>query len=135
MPSAPCTRRINVLMFGVHMKVLVIENSSAICARLLALLGEHGRYEGKGCVTSSTAALELIKACQPDAVLLGLRLADGSGFTVLKNLRRHQHTLPVILLSDRDEWQYRAHAQDLGAVAVLNIASQFEAILPTLDRL
>ncbi len=117
------------------MKVLVIENSSAICARLLALLGEDGRYEGKGCVSSSAAALEKIQACQPDALLLALRLADGSGFNLLKSLRRTQQTLPVILLSESDEWQYRAHAQDLGAAAVLNIASQFEAILPTLDRL
>lgn len=116
------------------MKVLVIENAPAICERLLTLLAESGRYEGMGCVTCAGVALELIDACQPEALLLDVRLADGSGLQVLEMLRAKQRDLPTILLSDCVGWQYQIRAQALGA-ALLDKTEQFDAILPTLDGL
>jgi len=117
------------------MKVLVIENSSVICERLLTLLADSGKYEGMGCVTCSSVALDLIEHCRPDALLLDLRLADGSGFKVLETLHAAQRSIPTILLSDCTGWQYQIRAQALGAIALLNKTEQFDAILPTLDRL
>jgi len=117
------------------MKVLVIENSSAICERLLALLSESGRYEGLGCVTCAVAAIELIEDCRPDALLLDLRLSDGSGFKVLEALRSQNLSLPVIALSDCDGWQYQIRSLALGAAAFLCKATQSDLIIPSLDRL
>jgi DNA-binding NarL/FixJ family response regulator len=118
----------------VHMKILVIENAPAICKRLLALLDDSGRYEGIGCVTCTTSALELIASCQPDALLLDLRLADGSGLKLLETLRAAANTIPTVLLADCVGWQYQIRAQALGA-PLLNKTESFEAILPTLDAL
>lgn len=117
------------------MKVLVIENAPAICKRLLTLLAESDKYQGMGCVTCSSVALELIDECQPDALLLDLRLADGSGFKVLETLRTAQRQLPTILLADAINPQYQTRAQALGAVALLSKTEQFDDILPTLDSL
>lgn len=118
------------------MKVLVIQNSPVICERLLALLAESGQYEGLGCVTGATAALELVRACEPDALLLDLHLKyGGSGFKVLESLRRRQDELPVILLSGSDDLKYRQQAQAVGATALLSKTTQFDQILPTLDGL
>lgn len=117
------------------MKVLVIENAPAICKRLLTLLAESDKYQGMGCVTCSSVALELIDECQPDALLLDLRLADGSGFKVLETLRTAQRQLPTILLADAITPQYQTRAQALGALALLSKTEQFDDILPTLDSL
>lgn len=117
------------------MKVLVIENSSAVCTRLLALLAESGRYEGMGCVTCAAAALELVEDCRPVALLLDMRLVDGSGFKLLEALRKRRHVLPVILLAEIDGEEYQQRAQELGAAVVLNKSEQFDEIVPTLDRL
>lgn len=116
------------------MKVLVIENSAVICERLLSLLAESGAYQGLGCVPCVSGALERYATDQPDALLLDLRLADGSGFQVLEALRQCQHGVPVIVLSENDSWHYRRRAESLGAAAFLRKSTQFDLILPTLDR-
>lgn len=117
------------------MKILVVENSSAVCKRLLALLARSGRYEGIGCAATPAAALELVDSCHPDAVLLDQRLDGGSGFHLLETLRNRGLTMPVIMLSASQGAQYRTHAWALGANAFLCKSSQFEEIVPTLNRL
>jgi DNA-binding NarL/FixJ family response regulator len=116
------------------MKILVIENSAVICERLLALLAESGKYEALGCVTCAVAALELVEACRPDALLLDLRLSDGSGLRVLEGLHKMGSAVPVVVLSENDGWHYRAYAQTMGAAAFLRKSTQFDQIVPTLDR-
>jgi DNA-binding NarL/FixJ family response regulator len=116
------------------MKVLVIENAPAICERLLALLEASGRYEGMGCITCASLALDLVDECRPDALLLDVRLPDGSGLAVLEELRGQRRDIPTILLADTLGWQYRIRAQALGAT-LLSKTEEFEAILPALDGL
>jgi DNA-binding NarL/FixJ family response regulator len=117
------------------MKILVIENSSAVCSRLLELLSESGRYEGMGCVTCAAAAIELIEDCRPAALLLDVRLADGSGFKLLETLRNGMNPVPTVLLAEIDSAQYLQRAEALGAAVVLNKTQQFGEIVPALDRL
>lgn len=117
------------------MKILVVENSPAVGKRLLTLLAASGRYQGMGCAVTVMSALELVDLCHPDAVLLDQRLDGGSGFQLLELLRGRGLTLPVVMLSASDGEQYRAHARTLGADAFLCKSTQFEEIIPTLDRL
>lgn len=118
------------------MKVLVIPNSPVICEKLLVLLAESGHYEGLGCVTGATTALDLVRAYEPDVLLLDLHLKfGGSGFKVLESLRRRQDELPDILLSGSDDLQWRQQPQAVSAAALLSKSSQFDQILPTLDGL
>lgn len=117
------------------MNILVVQNSQAICQRLLALLTESGRYSARGCVTCIAAVMELVKACHPDALVLDLRLPDGSGFKVIEQLRSQHQDLPVILLADSNNTRYALHAQTLGATTLLSKLTQFDEIIPTLDRL
>lgn len=117
------------------MKVLVIENSTAVCERLLDLLAEGGGYEAIGCAGSSAAALELIETRRPDALLLDMHLDDGSGFRVLEKLRSRGLSVPTIVLSGYDDRQYRLRAESLGAAAYLHKSTQFEDIVPTLRQI
>lgn len=117
------------------MKVLVVENSPAISERLLALLAASGIYEGFGCAASVMAALAFVETWHPDALLLDQRLDDGSGFQLLELLRSRGLTMPVVMLSTSQGSQYQIHAQKLGADAFLCKSTQFEEIIPTLNRL
>lgn len=58
--------------------------------------------------------LEFIKNNQPDVVLLDLGLPDIDGMIVLKHLRNWS-TVPVIILSARDEEQDKVDALNFGA--------------------
>jgi len=117
------------------MKILVVESSIAVGERLLALLARSGKYTALGCAASAAQALEMIAVERPDALLLDLYLNDGSGFKLLEVLRTWQLPLPVIVLSINHGWQYQIQAKALGAAAFLCKSTQFEDIVPTLDRL
>ena len=117
------------------MKILVVENSSVICTRLRALLTQGGNYEALGCAECVSSALKLLDTCQPDAVLLDLHLNDGDGFRLLGLIREREPRLPVVMLSLNQGWQYQIAASARGADAFLCKSSQFEDIVPTLDRL
>ena len=117
------------------MRVLVVENSSHICKRLLSLLADSGLFACLSCATGVAEALARIADEPPDAMLLDLSLDDGSGFDVLTSLRSQGLALPVVVFSENDGWQYRGRALTLGANAFLCKSSQFEEIIPTLTRL
>lgn len=116
------------------MKVLVVEDSPVVLERLLALLALSGRYEGIGCRNGGDA-LELADACRPAALLLDVRLDAGNGLALLERLRGRGLTAPVVMLADDDGRQYHACAAAQGADALLCKPTQFEEIVPTLDRL
>jgi DNA-binding response OmpR family regulator len=62
----------------------------------------------------AASALNLIGEVQPDLVVLDVRLGNGNGLDVLKDLRR-DHALPVIMLSALDTEDDKVSALDLGA--------------------
>lgn len=61
-------------------------------------------------------ALDLARADRPDLVLIGWTPA---GADVLRGLRAHDDTIPVIVLADEDDGASRREAQGLGASACL----------------
>lgn len=115
------------------MKVLVVEDSVALRERLLSLLALSGRYEGVACRCRPGEAIDVARDAA--AVLLDLRLGDDNGLDLLETLREHGLTLPVVVLADEDGRQYRSRAAAMGADALLCKPTQFEQIVPTLDRL
>jgi DNA-binding response OmpR family regulator len=116
------------------MKILVVENSQPIRERLLSLLARSGRYEGIACAPSS-AVLMLGETLQPAALLVDVRLNGISGFQLLKDLRALGFIVPVVMLSASGDAKYPLHAEALGANAFLCKTTDFEKIIPTLDRL
>jgi len=116
------------------MKILVVENSLPVRERLLALLATSGRYEGIACTVRSAVQM-LGETPQPAALLVDVRLNGSNGFQLLKDVRARGFTTPVIMMSSSNDAQYPLHAEALGANAFLCKTTDFEKIIPTLDRL
>ena len=49
--------------------------------------------------TSATAGLELFRAEKPDVVVLDVRMPDGSGLDVLREIHEHDAKIPVVLMT------------------------------------
>jgi DNA-binding NarL/FixJ family response regulator len=54
-------------------------------------------------------------ACQPDVLLLDLRLAGSDGLVALERIKREKPNMPVLIFSSADEVKEMAHARHLGA--------------------
>ncbi|MGQ0715075.1 MAG: response regulator transcription factor [Gemmatimonadaceae bacterium] len=69
----------------------------------------------------------------PDAILLDLRLPDGDGLSLLKQLREAGGTLPVVVaLTGRDEPEIRARCLRAGCIDVLVKPVDMRTLAPRL---
>jgi two-component system, OmpR family, response regulator len=95
------------------MRVLVVEDEPD----LLTVLTQSLREQGYAVDTASDGREGLFKAVAGhyDAIVLDLMLPVMDGWSVLKQLRREGHLVPVLVLTARDALQDRILGLDSGA--------------------
>jgi two-component system response regulator RegX3 len=92
--------------------ILLVEDEESIIEPLTAALAREG-FDARP-ARSAAEALELAPRLAPDLVLLDVMLPDGSGFDVLRELRRDS-SVPVVMLTARGEEADRIVGLELGA--------------------
>lgn len=95
------------------MRVLIVEDDAVLQNGLTVGLGLHGI--NAEAVDTCADALAALAAAAFDAVVLDIMLPDGSGFDVLRELRRRNDAVPVLLLTARDAVADRIRGLDDGA--------------------
>jgi two-component system, OmpR family, KDP operon response regulator KdpE len=94
------------------LRVLVVDDEPAILRFLRASL------ESQGYIVSTAAdartALEMVRKKAVDLVVLDLGLPDMDGLDVVRQIRDDGETLPIIILSSRDNESAKVTAFDLG---------------------
>ena len=93
-------------------RVLVVDDEPQVLRGITAALRAAG-YEVSGAETAA-GALEAAALRPPDAVVLDLRLPDGSGVEVCRRLREWSQA-PVVVVSAVDEEDEKIAALDAGA--------------------
>lgn len=91
--------------------VLIVDDDPAIQQILQAYLG----HEGYGLLEAGDGEEALEKAPQADLVVLDLMLPKRSGWEVAQILRQDFPTLPILMLTARNEEQERIQGLELGA--------------------
>ena len=81
-----------------------------------------------GHAAQACEAVGAILASQADLVVLDLRLADGSGFDVLRALHEAAPAIEVYMLSNFATEPYRRLAARLGARGFFDKSSEFERV-------
>jgi two-component system, OmpR family, KDP operon response regulator KdpE len=94
-------------------KVLVIDDEPPIRKLLRMGLSAHG-YEILE-APSGRVSLELLEQKKPDLVILDLGLPDIQGLDLLRMIRSRNESVPIVVLSSRDDEAGKVQALDLGA--------------------
>lgn len=96
-------------------QLVIIEDDKDILTLLEFTFGSNS-FEVRS-TASGEEGLELIKAKQPDALILDLMLPDMSGFDVCRALKSRQETvgMPIIMLTARGDEIDRIVGLELGA--------------------
>jgi two-component system, OmpR family, response regulator len=115
------------------LRVLLVEDSSLLAARLIELircLPDVGLIDT---VETEADAVSRVAASTPDVLILDLHLRAGSGFGVLRTLaRRFAKRRPkVIILTNFGLAEYRREAEAFGVEAFLDKSREYFR-LPTL---
>lgn len=95
------------------MQILIIDDDPGITSTLALHLGGRHRVE-----TARTLAegREKIEAASPDAILLDLKLPDGTGLDLLDGMRSRDAAIPVIMITGHSDMQSTIEAMRSGAV-------------------
>jgi DNA-binding NarL/FixJ family response regulator len=113
------------------MKVYVVEDSDAICERIVRMVNDVKDIQVVGTADTVSAAIRGVDKYQPDVVILDLQLLDGNGLDVLQQIKKKMSAIKVVVLTNFNSDQYRNLAQRYGADAFLDKSNDFMQI-PTL---
>ena len=115
------------------MRVLIVEDEPTIASQLAAALGSAGYAVDRA--DNGVDALALGGNEPVDAVILDLGLPRIDGLTVLKKWRAAGRTMPVLILTARDNWHEKVAGIDAGADDYLAKPFHMEELLARLRAL
>jgi two-component system, OmpR family, KDP operon response regulator KdpE len=100
-------------MSAAPLRVLVIDDEPPIRKLLRVGLSAHGYQIMEA--SSGKMALELLGEQRPDLIVLDLGLPDMQGHEVLRTMRARNDSVPIVVLSSRDDEAGKVQALDSGA--------------------
>jgi two-component system, NarL family, response regulator DevR len=106
--------------------VFLVEDSPLLRERLEAMLRALPGTTVIGHATEAEAAVQAILADPPDAVVLDIQLAKGSGFDVLRAVHERAPQVAFYVLTNFANDAYRAAAERLGARGFFDKSTEFE---------
>ena len=119
------------------LRVILVEDSPIIRARLAETLSEIPNLEIVGQAESESDALSLLDSGGWDAVVLDLQLRQGTGLGVLKSLKqggRPSHS-KIIVFTNYAFPQYRDRSMSFGADFFFDKAREFHRVRDVLADL
>jgi two-component system KDP operon response regulator KdpE len=100
-------------MSAAPLRVLVIDDEPPIRKLLRVGLSAQGYQTVEA--SSGKAALELLGEQAPDLIILDLGLPDMQGHELLRTMRARNDSVPIVVLSSRDDEAGKVQALDSGA--------------------
>lgn len=113
---------------GTPLRVLLVEDSAVLAARLEELLTQVPRVVLTGTVDAETSAIGAIQTGEVDVVILDLHLRQGTGFGVLRGTARMLRRPVFVVLTNYAVPQYRHSAAALGVEFFLDKALEYDRL-------
>jgi DNA-binding NarL/FixJ family response regulator len=91
-------------------KVLICDDQDLVCEGLKGILSTDPELKIVGVAKDGAEALEMIPACQPDLVLMDLKMPVMNGVQATRLIRQGYPGIDVLVLTtyDADEWVFDA---------------------------
>ncbi|MCL3861399.1 response regulator transcription factor [Actinotalea sp. K2] len=100
-------------------RVVVVDDQRLVRQGIESLLGLSDTIEVVALAADGDEALGLVGTCQPDVLLLDLRMPGRDGLATLEALRERGHTVPVLVLTTFDDDDLVLRALRAGAKGYL----------------
>jgi two-component system response regulator (stage 0 sporulation protein F) len=98
----------------VDKKVLIVDDQYGIRVLLYEVFGKEGYQTFQA--SNGKAALEIVKNQAPDLVLLDMKIPGMDGLEILKNIKKMDPAIKVIMMTAYGELDMIKEATDLGAL-------------------
>lgn len=120
---------------GAAMKLLLVEDSRVLREKLREMIDAIPYVSVVAETDTEADAMLCVKSCRPDALILDLRLRDGSGLSILECVKAHYPQALVIVLTNHAHAEYRRKCLSLGADYFFDKSHDIEAFNRLLNDL
>lgn len=96
-------------------RILVVDDHPIVRQGITSLLSNYGEFDIVGQADNGADALALVEACEPEVVLLDIRMPGESGLEVLRRIQRRRPQTKVLMLTSFDDDEYVLGALREGA--------------------
>jgi DNA-binding NarL/FixJ family response regulator len=114
-------------------RILVADDDQVIRAGIVRMMSGT-EIEVAGQASNCEQTLRYALTCEPDVVLLDLRMPDGDGFAVLGKIKQERPALPVLVFSVWDGLQEMFQARQLKANGYLSKSCGRDELLRAIRR-
>lgn len=115
------------------MKVLIADDSRIVRDRLSNLLGDVDGVQVVGEAIDAAQAKNLARMLKPDIAILDVRMPQGNGVEVLRDIKRTNPASRVIMLTNFVDSASRKVCFDQGADYFFDKSIEFEKIVEVLQ--
>ncbi|HVP87706.1 MAG TPA: response regulator [Casimicrobiaceae bacterium] len=118
------------------MRVFLVEDSPLIRKRIVDSLDSIGGFEVIGFSESEEEAVETIADVQPDVVITDIRLKQGNGIEVVRQVRLKPVAVQpkIYVLSNYAYPEYKRQCELVGADDFFDKSSEYDRFLDTLQQ-
>ena len=96
-------------------RIAIADDHAILRESLTALLGSQKDFEVCGAVSNGTEAIDLVRSCHPDVLVLDLFMPNGDGFEVLRTLERSGTRVASVVLTGSENQMDYVQVVRLGA--------------------
>ena len=117
-------------------RVFLVEDSPLIRKRIIDSLDTIGGFEVVGFAESENDAVGAITHARPDVIITDIRLKQGNGIEVVRQVRRTlgAEQPKILVLSNYAYPEYKRECQLVGADDFFDKSSEYDRFLDTLQR-
>ena len=124
------------LLMKSAVRVFVVEDSALIRRRIIDNVQSLGGFDVVGFAESEEEAVEAIRKLRPDVVVTDIRLKEGNGIGVVRNVRA-EHMTPepkIFVLTNFAYPEYQVQCSLAGADAFFDKSSEYDSFLARLRQ-
>jgi DNA-binding NarL/FixJ family response regulator len=117
------------------MRVFIVDDSSVVRERLVALLSDLQGIEISGQAENAAEAIQSIRGLSPDAVILDLQIRGGNGLDVLRDIKRRGASAVVLVFTNDPFPGSEQRCRDAGADYFFDKTTDVEKLIDSVKSL
>lgn len=117
------------------MRIVIADDSGLMLERLQQMLNLMEQVEVVGSFHNGTDALSALKELNPDMAILDNKMPGVKGIDVIREIRKENHSVKLMLLTFYSDSYYRVLAMKAGADYFFSKSDDFEKIPEVITEL
>lgn len=115
--------------------IVVVDDHPLVREGLKTIIARHDQFTLAGEAGDGREALRVVKACEPDLMVVDLSLPDMSGIQLTREIQAILPEIPILILSVHSRIDYIAEAFQAGAKGYMVKESASERLLQGLETI